>query len=143
MSVQLRAHHLLCILTFIGKGYTRDFTENHRALVLRINAGEEVEIVHGPDDICAPLEGLPEGEHCLNSSVCTRDEKALASVGLVLGRALEVGHKFLLSASDVTQLRKNFAADTRHAACAGCNWAPLCNSIAADGFNKTHLVDDL
>jgi len=55
--VRLRAHHLLCILTFAGKGYSPAFVANMAGVVARIGAGEPIEVVAGPDDICAPLEG--------------------------------------------------------------------------------------
>lgn len=55
MSVKLRGHHLLCILTFVGHGYSRAFSDNYKAVVQRLNAGEPVVLVDGPDDICAAL----------------------------------------------------------------------------------------
>jgi hypothetical protein len=61
MTVRLRGHHLLCLLTFVGKGYTPAFTANYRRIVARLNEGAAVELVDGPDDICAPM--LAEAEH--------------------------------------------------------------------------------
>ena len=54
MTVRLRAHHLLCMLTYIGKGYSPAFTDNMTVIAGRVSAGENVEIVDGPDEICAP-----------------------------------------------------------------------------------------
>ncbi|WP_292282104.1 DUF1284 domain-containing protein, partial [Mesorhizobium sp.] len=64
MTVRLRAHHLLCLLTYVGKGYSPAFTANYDVVVKRLAGGEDILIVSGPDDICAPL--LSESEpHCL------------------------------------------------------------------------------
>ena len=63
-----RAHHLLCMLTFAGDGYTPEFVANFAAIVARIGAGEAVELVDGPDDVCAPLDG-PDDIHCDDPSV--------------------------------------------------------------------------
>ena len=56
MTVRLRAHHLLCMLTYIGKGYGTAFTDNMTVIAGRVSAGENVEIVDGPDEICAPRQ---------------------------------------------------------------------------------------
>ena len=90
MTVRLRAHHLLCMLTFIGKGYTPEFTENYRRIAARLSAGETIELVTGPDDICAPLAGLPE-EHCLQDSVTDRDTRAAIAVSQLLNRPVVGG----------------------------------------------------
>ncbi|TJU92322.1 MAG: DUF1284 domain-containing protein, partial [Mesorhizobium sp.] len=64
MTVRLRAHHLLCLLTYVGKGYSPAFTANYDKVVKRLGEGEAVLIVSGPDAICAPM--LDEREpHCL------------------------------------------------------------------------------
>jgi hypothetical protein len=55
VTVRLRGHHLLCILTFVGKGYDGPFVANLARVIDRLAAGEAVLVVDGPDDVCAPL----------------------------------------------------------------------------------------
>ncbi len=55
MTVRLRGHHLLCMLTFVGKGYSPAFVENYDRIAGRLSEGEDILLVDGPDDICAPL----------------------------------------------------------------------------------------
>ena len=76
--VRLRPHHLLCILTFAGEGYSPSFVANFAAIAARIGAGETIELVAGPDDICAPLEGTDD-THCHGASVTGRDDERGAS----------------------------------------------------------------
>lgn len=57
--INMRGHHLLCVLTFEGAGYSQRFTRNLAAIVERLSAGEEILIVAGPDDICAPVVRMP------------------------------------------------------------------------------------
>lgn len=88
MTVRLRPHHLLCMLTYVGKGYTSGFVENYDRVATRLNAGEEdIELVDGPDDIC---EGLlcESHAHCFNEGVVQRDEMARLSVSALLGETL-------------------------------------------------------
>ena len=39
MTVRLRAHHLLCLLTYVGKGYSPAFTANYDKVVRRLGEG--------------------------------------------------------------------------------------------------------
>lgn len=138
MTVRLRGHHLLCLLTFVGKGYTPAFTANYRRIVARLNEGEAVELVGGPDDICAPM--LAEVEHhCFNAGVTERDVQALTDVAELLGRPLTAGMQLLLDAELLVRLRGAFAAGTTRTACNGCQWHALCTDIAAGNYAGVRL----
>ncbi|OAP40815.1 2Fe-2S ferredoxin [Sinorhizobium glycinis] len=131
--VRLRGHHLLCLLTFVGEGYTPAFTRNYLRIAGRISSGEAIEIVEGPDDICAPMLDVPEA-HCRNDSTLDRDEKALAAVADLLGLSLTPGSILRLDSERLERLRAAFAAGSVRAACEECEWAQFCTRIARDGF---------
>ena len=139
MTVRLRAHHLLCMLTYVGKGYTPDFCTNYDAIVARLTRGEDIEIVAGPDDVCAPLLST-ETPHCHNESVLVRDAQAAASASDLLGVQVEPGFRFALDTAIVTRFRTAFAAGTSRTACGGCEWSTLCDGIAGGGFIGTRLA---
>jgi uncharacterized protein len=140
MAIQLRPHHLLCMLTFISKGYSPAFVANFEHVVRGVATGAEtVQIVAGPDDICAPL--LAEADcHCHRSSVIDRDRLATEAIGSLLGRAIAPGTELLLSCADLDLLRGAFAAGTIREACTGCQWKPLCDGIAESRFADTLLL---
>lgn len=134
MTVRLRPHHLLCMLTYVGKGYTSGFVENYDRVAARLNAGEEdIELVDGPDDIC---EGLlcESHAHCFNEGVVQRDETARLSVSALLGETLTVGKKLQATPDFLAKMRLAFAAGEIRPACRGCQWIRLCDRIAASGF---------
>jgi hypothetical protein len=140
MALALRPHHLLCMLTFVGKGYSPAFVANLEQVVRRIASGTEtIEIVAGPDAICAPLLGAAEC-HCARASVTLRDRKAAEAIETLLQRSLAPGNSIRLTNTDLDQLRAAFAAGTIRQACAGCQWKPLCDEIAAGGFVETVLL---
>lgn len=133
MTVRLRAHHLLCMLTFVGEGYTPAFTDNYRRIAERLTNGEEIKLVSGPDDICAPL--LDEIEpHCFKASVIERDAAALADVAALLGEEIEIGAVLVPDADLLAKLRRNFASGEIRHACRGCEWRDFCSRIAAGNF---------
>lgn len=142
MTVRLRGHHLLCMLTYVGRGYTPAFTANFNAIAARLSEGEDILLVDGPDDICAPL--LAEDDtHCFGESASRRDRTALATAGRQLALQLRIGTRLCLTPAILANLREAFSravpADMARAglrrACAGCDWAALCTGIAERGYD--------
>ncbi|MBY5933298.1 DUF1284 domain-containing protein [Tateyamaria omphalii] len=138
MTVRLRAHHLLCVLTYVGKGYNPDFVANLNRIAARLGNGEDVLIVEGPDDICAPLLEGGDG-HCLTDRVRWRDRIAQAEVASALESEVVAGEKMTLGAAQLAQLRASYAAEQVRGACVGCQWKQLCASVAANGYRDTRL----
>ncbi len=139
MTVRLRAHHLLCMLTYVGKGYSPAFVENYEVIAARLSAGEEIELVAGPDDICHPLTADPDA-HCHGTSVVERDEEAAAAVACLLGSPLGPGVRIKPTAALVARLRKTFATGEIRTACSGCEWSGLCGSVAETGYIGVRLA---
>jgi hypothetical protein len=137
--IRLRPHHLLCILTYAGKGYSPAFVANYDTLAARIGAGEDVLLVSGPDDICAPLLGEADA-HCFNTSVTERDRLASRDVGTLWGKAVAEGDILTLDAARLKRMREAFATQAIRSACPGCEWHDLCTGIAAQGFGGTRIA---
>ena len=133
MTVALRPHHLLCLLTYVGKGYSPAFTENYDAIALRLTQGEGVVLVAGPDDICQPLLGEAE-PHCHRDSVVERDRLATRDLEALLGRPLKAGAELSLPPHLLDRMREAFARGETREACLGCEWHSLCTGIAGAGF---------
>lgn len=136
--VRLRPHHLLCLLTYAGKGYSEAFTAGFDALVDRLSQGAAVCVVDGPDDVCAPLCG-DAAAHCHGDSVRQRDQRAAADLGALLRRPVDPGTVLTLDTALLTAWRQAFAQGRTRAACAGCEWQPLCTTIAGQGFAAVRL----
>ncbi|WP_428646582.1 DUF1284 domain-containing protein [Roseibium sp.] len=139
MTVSIRAHHLLCILTYLGKGYSTRFVGNYNRIVKRINSGEPLLLVEGPDEICGPMLG-EEGCHCHNDSVRDRDRTAAVEIGKALGLHLNADASFVLTAGQLADCRKAFAQGTIRSACSGCEWAEFCSDIARNEFGGCRLA---
>ena len=139
MTVRLRPHHLLCMLTYVGKGYTSGFVGNYDRVAARLNAGEEdIELVDGPDDICVGL--LCESHaHCFNDGVKQRDEAARLSVSALLNETITAGKRLRPTPELLAKMRQAFAAGHIRQACRGCQWIRLCDRIAASGFTGVKI----
>ncbi|WP_285293816.1 DUF1284 domain-containing protein [Aureimonas altamirensis] len=131
MTIRLRPHHLLCLLTYVGKGYGEAFTRNYDGIAQRLSAGEPILVVEGPDEICAPLLADPD-THCRRPGVTGRDADALRDLAGLLG--IEVGDTLSLDRAMLLAMRGAFVAGRTRHACRGCEWEALCSAVARDGF---------
>ncbi|TPN65850.1 MULTISPECIES: DUF1284 domain-containing protein [unclassified Mesorhizobium] len=138
MTIRLRAHHLLCLLTYVGKGYSPAFTANYDGIAQRLGRGEDILVVSGPDDICAPL--LDEQEpHCLRDSAAERDRVAAHDAGALLGRPIRAGARLDPGADMLARMRQAFSAGLTREACRGCEWSGLCSAVASGGYQGARL----
>ncbi len=70
MKAKLRGHHLICLNFFRGEGYSEDFIRN----IYSVIGKEKVEVVAGPDEVCARCPYLKNNKCASNDST---DEKIL------------------------------------------------------------------
>lgn len=138
MTVELRPHHLLCMLTYAGAGYGEAFCAGYDALIRRIAGGEPIRLVDGPDDVCRPISNDPAA-HCHRPSVRQRDARAAAALSAELGRPIAAGAVVEPKPELIARLRDAFAKGRIRAACAGCDWAPLCDAIAGEAYARARL----
>ncbi len=152
--IRLRPHHLLCMLTYAGRGYTPRFTSGMDDLIARLGAGEEIVIVTGPDDICAPwLTEIAENAvashkteirapHCHEARITGRDQKAAHDVGQLLGQEITAGRSLHLDAALIARLRQAFRDNVIRSGCAACEWKDFCDSLSAGDFAGCRLIAD-
>jgi hypothetical protein len=113
--IKLRPHHLLCTQTFVGSGYNAEFIANMSVITdrLRQDPSAVVEIVFGPDDICAKCPQLSGDGLCAdNERIKLMDAKVCEHFG-------------------VTQMQYNYhdiIADISVIPdiCGECSWYSLC-----------------
>ena len=138
MTIRLRGHHLLCLLTYKGNGYTPDFSLNFNRIVRRLSRGEEAVIVAGADDVCQPMLCQPDF-HCADDHSSEINSQALADIGRLLDEDLSPGQRIVFDANNVKRLRQAFLAGEIRTACQSCSWLAHCNKIAENNFRQTRL----
>jgi uncharacterized protein len=141
MPVRLRGHHFLCMLTYRGFGYSAEFTGNMSVQIAKIRHGAPVVLVTGPDDICAGMSKActhATGHDCRAGDILEMDKTAKLAVEAVLERGL--GDIAPINQDELQKLRMAFADGTLRAACQGCSWFEVCNSIVAEQFYGTQLL---
>lgn len=125
----------------VGKGYTPAFIGNCDEVAERIGRGEDIVLVSGPDDTCAPL--LDQADtHCHAAGVIKRDAHAAEALGEFFAQPVRVGERLRLCETMLARMREAFARGTSRRACMGFSWAPLCTSIARDDYAGARIGAD-
>lgn len=136
--IKMRGHHLLCTLTFMGRGYSRQFEKDFARIIARIKKGELIEIVSGPDMICASVKDCDDS-HCYESRITNRDKLALDSISHLIDEPISTGSVIAPLEFFNENYRTAFTTGQIRNACFDCQWSELCSHIAGNDFKQTHL----
>lgn len=146
--VKIRGHHLLCMLTYVGKGYSDSFVSNFNRITKRLNDGSLIHVVGGRDDICAGWDapGCLKGNKklCTEANTRFRDDTALYVINEYIfhDNPLIIGSLFSPSPALVHRMRVNFTRGTIRAACGGCEWQRLCTEITEKKYSGVKLLPE-
>lgn len=140
MVIELRAHHLLCILTFAGKGYSPEFVARFHSVVRALDQGAPIRIIAGPDDLCACVIAEEAEPHCHRASVMVRDARAARDVGEKLGIVIGPGSVLSFDKETIALMRSWFRSGSTRGACVDCPWDEFCTELAEDGFSGCALA---
>lgn len=132
---ELRAHHLLCALTFRSRGYGPDFVQQFDAIIKRLIAGEAVTLTRTADKLCQSTQNCGQ---CQSEQSVHRDEQALRDIQALLGPDSHDA-PVQLTPSNLTILRQAFADGRLRQACTDCAWFSFCSKIAANDFRRAQL----
>lgn len=125
--LKFRGHHFICLNFFLGEGYSKDFVDNLNRLMERANAGEEIKIVEGADDVCGFCPSLING-------LCRHDEEEIRKADRIALKKLgfAVGEKIKWEES--RRRVKEISRDWLYAFCEGCYWEQLCEMVKTSFF---------
>lgn len=113
--MRIRAHHLLCLSTFRGEGYSPDFVAHMWEVFHWARAGGEAVLVAEEDEICrpCPLKGTCRAIH--------RDRRLLRATGWSEGETVNLGDRI----RELIPERARWVKIT----CRGCPWEATCSAL--------------
>jgi uncharacterized protein len=79
----LRGHHLICLHFFKGEGYSEEFIVNLRDILRKAEAGQQIAVTPGADDVCSICPYLREKK-------CTYNEDSDQEIQAMDRKALEL-----------------------------------------------------
>ncbi|MEW6163387.1 MAG: DUF1284 domain-containing protein [Nitrospirota bacterium] len=125
-AIKLRGHHLICLHFFSGKGYNSEFVSNLRKVLERAEAGEEIEVCSGADDICKKCPYLKE-ERCLygrdaEDEIGEMDRRAIKLLSLKARRRV----RWVDIKEKIPEILHEWSRDY----CKECDWRKACGHRA-------------
>lgn len=113
-KVNFRPHHVMCTLSFQGKGYSPEFVNNYKHIVQDLTEDTQISIVQQTDDICAPCphkRGLSCAEQ---EKIKLLDQQHQEALGL---------REDSLSWKEAKNLiKQNMTMEKFHHICSPCEW---------------------
>jgi hypothetical protein len=79
-SMRIRAHNLLCIQGFVGKGYSPAFVANMTRVVAALDGDAQVTVTDEPDALCASCPNLAASGCALHGEGTERGSDVLARI---------------------------------------------------------------
>jgi len=128
VTLRLRPHHMLCSLSFRGKGYSNEFVKNFKAIHKKLKSEHTtIKIINCCDDIC---EKCPEkqGDLCNKHQIVAEiDDAYLRILQLHIGQTITFKHL-------ETRIKKLLTIGDFKKTCSKCSWYPLniCTPIVRD-----------
>jgi hypothetical protein len=120
--LKLRGHHLICLHFFKGEGYNPEFVTNLEEILRRVEAGEEIEVCSGADDVCQMCPYLKVGMcfYAKNAETGIRemDKRAIELLGLKDRERV----KWIDIKGKIPDIFREWAREY----CKVCNWRKVC-----------------
>ena len=123
--IRIRAHTLLCLQGFRGKGYSPEFVENLAGIheVLFENPDSWVEVVDAPDVVCG---ACPHREHsgCAINGPLSEEEMKLQDRHVLTLLDLQAGTRIQWR-EILDRIRGSITGADLPGICGQCRWLPL------------------
>ena len=129
-TIKLRGHHLICLHFFRGEGYNSEFVANLNGILNRAEAGEEIEVYSGADDVCKMCPYLKEG-------ICFYDKDTEAEIREMDRRAmrlLSLKNQRKVKWRDIKEKIPQIFREWAREYCKDCNWRKVCEKITSTLF---------
>lgn len=122
-NILIRAHHLLCIQGFQGKGYSSEFLKNMDYLIKILDKKTSiVKVIDEPDSICSYCPHLKENV-CFESDNSEKRIKLMDNITLqIIG--LECGQTYPYH--EIVDKIKNISFSQLSEICGYCQWRDFC-----------------
>lgn len=120
----LRAHHLMCVTTYQGKGYSPEFVANMNRVwhALRSGVYPKVEVHAVADPLCHACPNLQDRAQptsCqFQRSIEARDRRLLEAMGWQEGQIVELEEVMAYILAHHAELLSHV--------CVGCDWMSIC-----------------
>jgi hypothetical protein len=124
--MKLRPHHLMCIQSYVGKGYDEDFVKVMDKITYELRNNKEylINIVFSTDDICVACPNM------LDINLCKTNEK-VNNIDSKVIKYFNLEEKEYIYKDIVNYIKNNITLEIMDDICKECEWYNIseCRSI--------------
>ena len=124
--MKLRPHHLMCIQSYVGKGYDEDFVKIMDKITYELRNNKEclINIVFSTDDICVACPNM------LDINLCKTNEK-VNNIDSKVIKYFNLEEKEYIYKDIVNYIKNNITLEIMDDICKECEWYNIseCRSI--------------
>ena len=124
--MKLRPHHLMCIQSYVGKGYDEDFVKVMDKITYELRNNKEylINIVFSTDDICVACPNM------LDINLCKTNEK-VNNIDSKVIKYFNLEEKEYIYKDIVNYIENNITLEIMDDICKECEWYNIseCRSI--------------
>lgn len=124
--IKLRGHHLICLHFFSGEGYNPEFISNLREIIKQVEAGGDIEVYPGPDDVCKKCPNLKE-ERCLYDQ---NSEDGIKKMDIKAIKLLKMEPNIRVKWIDIIEKIPEIFNEWSIEYCNNCYWRKVCEKAA-------------
>jgi hypothetical protein len=136
-AIKFRGHHLICLHFFSGEGYNSEFVANLREILKRVEAGEEIEVCPGADDICKKCPYLKE-DRCLYGR---NTESEIREMDRTAIKFLRLKNQEGVKWEDIREKIPEILNEWSGEYCKNCAWRKVCEKTTNYKNGGTPLVE--
>ena len=126
MIITLRTHHVICMQSFIGKGYSKEFTENFSNILqyLKLNQNQKcINLVNYCDDICKYCPNRLYNNQCKNEIFIKYLDNSYKSI-------CNISYTTQYSLNEInTIIKDNITINKFNKICSNCQWFGICSKL--------------
>ena len=133
MEITLRIHHVICMQSFIGKGYSEKFVSNFDSILqyIQINHNKKViSLVNYCDDICKYCPNKLNNNKCIN-------EEFINNLDYSYKIICNFDYSAKYSLDEINNIIKNTLTINKFKeTCNKCKWYGICSRLIKNIINK-------
>lgn len=137
LSIKLRGHHFICLHFFSGEGYNSEFVANLREILKRVEAGEEIEVYPGADDICKKCPYLQK-DRCLYGRNAESEIREMDRTAI---KFLRLKNQERVKWGDIRKKIPEILNEWSGEYCKECDWRWICEREPRYNRAKEGLVE--
>ena len=124
--IVLRVHHIICMQSFIGQGYSEEFVRNFSNIINYINSNPYqncISLINYCDDVCKYCPNKLSSNKCKNETFINYLDDSYKTI-------CNLNYNIHYSLNEINTIIKNHLTISKFKTiCSNCQWFGICSKL--------------